>query len=103
MRAWWAELHAKQALMAVISDHGLPKGRLVATEIQIQAAELSFFVELCLVDLGNREPVFGLTFALADGSSALTPAPAVSKGLKGQHGHSLRVNLIRHDPPRVGV
>ena len=34
MRAWWAELHAQQALVAVVSDHGLSKGRLIATEIQ---------------------------------------------------------------------
>jgi hypothetical protein len=35
LRAWWAELHAQQVMVAVIvSDHGLPRGRLVATEIQ---------------------------------------------------------------------
>jgi hypothetical protein len=34
LRAWWAELHAQQALVAVVSGHGLPKGRLIATEIQ---------------------------------------------------------------------
>jgi hypothetical protein len=37
LRAWWAEsytLHAQHALVAIVSGHGLPKGRLVATEIQ---------------------------------------------------------------------
>jgi hypothetical protein len=33
LRAWCAELHAQQALAAIASGHGLPKGRLVATEI----------------------------------------------------------------------
>ena len=36
VRTWWAELAAQQALVAVVSDHGLGKDNTVSTEIQAQ-------------------------------------------------------------------